>query len=218
MVFLQSNQEDKGWAFHVLWVSGQVLFVYIQCFFDLFQPASKQDASRSCVLYKLWFKLIQQHFSCYCHAILGTASIYSYLLCFAQNEIATIAPLTPCRNGILDGAWWTIITLVCFHTSCCTALFLDTGITHSTAEIGSIVQKGQSPKDMSDTIWLPKLAPLDNQPSTVSDFLAENNSQLEIELSVSTEILQRKGSPDQLNNFHLISWVASEAITKLYLP
>jgi hypothetical protein len=56
--------------------------------------------------------LIQQHFSCYCYAILGTASIYSYLLCFAQNEIATIAPLPPYRNGILDGAWWTIITLV----------------------------------------------------------------------------------------------------------
>jgi hypothetical protein len=73
---------------------------------DLFQPASKQDVSRSCVLYKLFFKLIQQHFSWYCHVILGTASIYSYLLCFAQNEIASIAPLPPYRNGFLDGAWF----------------------------------------------------------------------------------------------------------------
>jgi hypothetical protein len=173
MVFLQCNQEAKGRAFHVLWVSGQVLFVYIQCFFDLFQPASKQDASRSCVLYKLWFKLIQQHFSCYCYAILGTTSIYSYQLCFAQNEITTIAPLAPYRNGILDGAWWTIITLVLLPHLMLHYTVLDMGITHSIAEIGSIVQKGQSPKDTSNTIWLPKLAPLENQPSTVSHLLAE---------------------------------------------
>jgi hypothetical protein len=100
------------------------------------------------------------------------------------------------------------------------------GIIHSTAEIGSIVQEVQSPKDMSNTIWLPKLAPLENQPSTVSDFLAEKRQRQEKGKNCSlnwkydwpsTGLLQGKSSPDQSNHFHLISWVATEAITKLYL-
>jgi hypothetical protein len=71
---------------------------------------------------------------------------------FAQNEIATIAPWPPCRNGILEGACWTIITLVLLPHLVLHCTVLDMGITHSTAEIGSILQKGQSPKDMSNTI------------------------------------------------------------------
>jgi hypothetical protein len=43
-------------------------------------------------------------------------------------------------------------------------------------------------------------------------------SQLEIEFTVSTDLLQRKSNPAQSNNVHLISCVATEAITKLYLP
>jgi hypothetical protein len=130
---------------------------------------------------KPWFKLIQQHFSCYCHAILGTASICSYLLCFAQNESATIAPWPPCRNGILEGACWTIITLVLLPHLVLHCTVLDIGITHSTAEIGSILPKGQSPKDMSKYNLTAKIGSIEQ--STKHSEGQELWSQLEIELS-----------------------------------